>query len=276
MIVNILMRTVNYIYNILLYSINSFNSTHHIGSFLLLHCDILDTMIKKSKRVRTSELLSRAQNCRRRVFSVSEDKTIIKCVTAAKFDNNWEAVAKLLPWRTPRQCRDRWTYYLSPNNNLAPFTPEEDQIIVQKVNELGTKWAVISKMMPGRSDNSIKNRWYSKLKSRCDVDDNGIYSLDPRKVVDEPNNKRIGHKKKQQQQQQIEKKHPDVVAPKDVIPNNSANAIIDLNDRNRSSEESESSSDTQSPKDVDFWDGEMIDWPVELLNFTIEPTFDFF
>ncbi|OHT00772.1 Myb-like DNA-binding domain containing protein [Tritrichomonas foetus] len=139
----------------------------------------------KPKAVRISEILSRAQNCRRRVFSVKEDRAIIKIVNSTKFNNNWESVAKAIPWRTPRQCRDRWTYYLSPANNFSPFSVDEDKMIIEKVNEYGTKWATIAKTMTGRSDNSIKNRWYSKLKSRCLVDDNGVYSLDLSKYTND-------------------------------------------------------------------------------------------
>lgn len=31
-------------------------------------------------------------------------------------------------------------------------------------NQLGNKWAIISRKMNGRSDNAIKNRFYSRLR----------------------------------------------------------------------------------------------------------------
>lgn len=140
---------------------------------------------RQRKAYKTSDILKRAKSCSRRVFTIKEDKIIIKFVLSPKFNNDWNAVANLLPSRSARQCRDRWTYYLSPTNSLLPFTSEEDQLIIQKVNELGKKWTKISKFFPGRSDNSIKNRWYSKLASKCVVDEFGFYSIVQNKLVDE-------------------------------------------------------------------------------------------
>jgi hypothetical protein len=71
-----------------------------------------------------------------------------------------------MPGRSARQCRDRWTNYLAPTLSLDPWTPEEDALIIRKVAECGTKWAAIAKEIPRRSDNAIKNRWYTVLKRK--------------------------------------------------------------------------------------------------------------
>lgn len=226
---------------------------------------------RKPKAFKTTELLKRAQTCRRRVFTISEDKIIIKCVSSSKFDNDWESVARLLSSRSARQCRDRWMYYLSPSNNLAPFTPDEDQLIVQKVNEMGKKWSQISKFFNGRSDNSIKNRWYSKLVSKCDVDESGVYSLDPRKVIDTPD-KRKSHSKKISSEKDNSDKN-DVSEPEyicdQVTSQNNGLSILALKQQQQGNV-------PQKNSELDFWDSELIEWPDDIFGSQTRTEYDFF
>ena len=99
----------------------------------------------------------------RRVFDSKEDKLLIHVMNTHDFQS-WEKVAKFIPGRTGRQCRERWVNYLSPDLDSSPWNIIDDTKLLNSVKEYGTKWSFISKFFPGRSYSQIKNRWYSILK----------------------------------------------------------------------------------------------------------------
>jgi len=94
-----------------------------------------------------------------------EDEQLINAVNQLG-PRKWIDIAKFVPTRTSKQCRERWHHRLDPSIKHDPFEPWEDQIIIEKQREIGNKWAVIAQQLPGRSPSSIKNRWYSGLRSQ--------------------------------------------------------------------------------------------------------------
>ena len=101
-------------------------------------------------------------------FTLSEDNLLQKLVEKMG-DTNWVEIAAMIPGRNPRQCHDRWFYYLSPNVKKTPWTEEEELLLCKCVREIGPHWVRISRMFEGRTDTQIKNKW-NVLKRRIDFD----------------------------------------------------------------------------------------------------------
>ncbi|OHS98154.1 Myb-like DNA-binding domain containing protein [Tritrichomonas foetus] len=91
-------------------------------------------------------------------FTKDEDERLRSIVTQLG-EQDWDTIADHMPGRNQRQCRERWLNYLSPNVNREPWSAEEDALLIEKHNELGSRWVRIAKYFVGRSDTSVKNRW---------------------------------------------------------------------------------------------------------------------
>lgn len=101
-----------------------------------------------------------------------EDQIIIDFVREHGV-KNWTKLAEQLPGRIGKQCRERWRNHLDPDVNRNPWTPEEDDTLIKLHEEYGNQWVKIAESIPGRSDNSVKNRWNSTLKKRLEYQKTG-------------------------------------------------------------------------------------------------------
>ena len=63
--------------------------------------------------------------------------------------------------RSGKQCRERWINHLDPDLNKDNWTPEEKQKILEFQEKFGNKWSKISRFFQGRTDNAVKNCFYS-------------------------------------------------------------------------------------------------------------------
>ncbi|KAF5771360.1 putative transcription factor MYB family [Helianthus annuus] len=74
--------------------------------------------------------------------------------------------------RNGKSCRLRWINYLRPGLKRGKFTLHEEELIMTLHGMLGNKWSQMSRHLPGRTDNEIKNHWHSYLKKKVKNLDN--------------------------------------------------------------------------------------------------------
>ncbi|XP_015573142.1 transcription factor MYB3R-1 isoform X2 [Ricinus communis] len=100
-------------------------------------------------------------------WSKEEDETIIELVN--KYGpKKWSTIAQHLPGRIGKQCRERWHNHLNPSINKEAWTQQEELALIRAHQIYGNRWAELTKFLPGRTDNSIKNHWNSSVKKKLD------------------------------------------------------------------------------------------------------------
>ena len=93
-----------------------------------------------------------------------EDQKLLEWVK--KFGtSNWGEAPTYIQGRSCKQCRERWVNVLNPEICHDKWTPEEDKKIFQCFHTYGAQWTTIASHFPGRTENSVKNRFYTCKRS---------------------------------------------------------------------------------------------------------------
>lgn len=103
-------------------------------------------------------------------WTVNEDAELLRLVRETTPPLKWSRIAISMPGRSGKQCRERYVNHLNPRLKNCEWSMIEDATIFHLYNKMGSQWANISKMIPGRTDNAIKNRFHN-LRRQCERED---------------------------------------------------------------------------------------------------------
>ncbi|KAA8499528.1 Myb-related protein P [Porphyridium purpureum] len=112
----------------------------------------------------------------RRRWTADEDELLRRAV-AEHGARDWVSLAhRYFPARTSKQLRARWVYYLQdPDRKQAPFTDEQDRIILSLAAQLGynqghpVKWNLIAQRIGGtHNSQEVKFRFHKLVRRISD------------------------------------------------------------------------------------------------------------
>ncbi|XP_057820075.2 MYB31 transcription factor31-like [Cryptomeria japonica] len=100
-------------------------------------------------------------------YWTKEEDSLLKQHIQRHGEGRWSDIPKTAGLlRCGRSCRLRWLNHLRPNVKHGNISQDEEELIIRLQKLLGNRWSLIAGRIPGRTDNEVKNYWYSRLKHR--------------------------------------------------------------------------------------------------------------
>ena len=96
-------------------------------------------------------------------WSIQEDKLLEQWIKE-NGPRKWNQCGKFIQGRSGKQCREHWNNCLNPELVKGEWTSEEDFLIMYFYEQCNGSWKKIIPLFNGRTENSIKNRFFSQLR----------------------------------------------------------------------------------------------------------------
>ncbi|KAL2904426.1 Transcription factor MYB88 [Bienertia sinuspersici] len=118
------------------------------------------------KTLQTNEHPSKPKE-RRIVTWTQEEDDILREQISIHGTENWTIIASKFKDKTTRQCRRRWYTYLNSDFKKGGWSAEEDMLLCEAQKIFGNRWTEIAKVVSGRTDNAVKNRFSTLCKKKA-------------------------------------------------------------------------------------------------------------
>ena len=92
-----------------------------------------------------------------------EEDELLRKLVGEIGPKRWALIASNIPGRAGKQCRERWLNHLDTNVRKGEWTTEEDELLLATQHRVGNKWSEIARLLPGRAENAVKNRFNSLI-----------------------------------------------------------------------------------------------------------------
>ncbi|KAG0467004.1 hypothetical protein HPP92_018584 [Vanilla planifolia] len=108
------------------------------------------------------------KGCGRNIVSwTQEEDDLLREQVSVHGCDNWTVIAAQFKDKTGRQCWRRWFTYLNTESKKGTWSQEEDKLLCHAQKIFGNRWTHIAKMVLGRTDNAVKNRFSTLCKKRA-------------------------------------------------------------------------------------------------------------
>ena len=96
-------------------------------------------------------------------WSEKEDKLLLDWIEK-NGPKHWARCAETIKGRNGKQCREHWNNSLNNNIKKGLWSSEEDLYIMVFYNKLSKSWKKMIPLFKSRTENAIKNRFFSQLR----------------------------------------------------------------------------------------------------------------
>lgn len=105
---------------------------------------------------------------KRQKWTIDEDQLLISLVTDDAMRGDWEAMSdefsRMGHAKTSKQIKTRWTKNLAPELKREKWSSTELETLFAVYTDIGNKWCKIAESFDGRTDNCVKNQFFSCIR----------------------------------------------------------------------------------------------------------------